>query len=42
MIKIPKGLKNTRKKRESDNKVNTSVEMIDASEEIYDKYMEDR
>jgi len=33
MIKIPKGLKNTRKKRESDNKVNTSVEMIDASEE---------
>ncbi len=33
MIKIPKGLKNTRKKRESDNKVNTSVEMINASEE---------
>jgi len=33
MIKIPKGLKNTRKKRESDNQVNTSVEMIDASEE---------
>jgi len=33
MIKIPKHLKNARKKREDDDKVNTSVEMIDASEE---------
>ena len=33
MIKIPKHLKNARKKREDDDKVNTSVEMVDASEE---------
>ena len=33
MIKIPKGLKSARKKREGDGKVNTSDEMIDASEE---------
>ena len=33
MIKIPKHLKNARKKREDDDKINTSVEMVDASEE---------
>ena len=33
MIKIPKGLKSTRKERKSDGKLNTSDEMIDASEE---------
>jgi|TARA_Y100000296_G_scaffold71894_1_gene87797 hypothetical protein len=33
MIKIPKHLKNTRKDRQGDGKVNTSVEMVDASEE---------
>ena len=33
MIKLPKGLKDTRKKRESDDKVNTTVEMVNASEE---------
>ena len=33
MIKIPGHLKGTRKNKEGDGKVNTSVEMIDASEE---------
>ena len=33
MIKIPKHLKNARKDRQGDGKVNTSVEMVDASEE---------
>ena len=33
MIKIPGHLKNARKNREGDDKVNTSVEMVDASEE---------
>ena len=33
MIKIPGHLKGTKKNREGDGKVNTSVEMIDASEE---------
>ena len=33
MIKIPGHLKNSRKKREGDGKVNTSVEMVNASEE---------
>ena len=33
MIKLPKNLKSARKKREGDGKVNTSDEMIDASEE---------
>ena len=33
MIKIPGHLKDARKNREGDGKVNTSVEMIDASEE---------
>ena len=32
-IKIPANLKSTRKKRQGDGKVNTAVEMIDASEE---------
>ena len=32
-IKIPANLKRTRKKRQGDGKVNTAVEMIDASEE---------
>ena len=32
-IKIPANLKSTRKKRPGDGKVNTAVEMIDASEE---------
>ena len=33
MIKIPGHLKGTKKNREHDGKVNTSVEMVDASEE---------
>ena len=33
MIKIPGHLKGTKKNREGDGKVNTSIEMIDASEE---------
>jgi hypothetical protein len=33
MIKIPGHLKGTKKNREQDGKVNTSVEMVDASEE---------
>ena len=33
MIKIPGHLKNSRKDRHGDGKVNTSVEMVDASEE---------
>ena len=33
MIKIPGRLKGTKKNREQDGKVNTSVEMVDASEE---------
>ena len=33
MIKIPGHLKNSRKDRHDDGKVNTSVEMVDASEE---------
>ena len=33
MIKIPGHLKGTKKNREGDGKVNTSVEMVDASEE---------
>ena len=33
MIKIPGHLKNSKKDRHSDGKVNTSVEMVDASEE---------
>ena len=32
-IKIPANLKSTRKKRQGDGKLNTAVEMIDASEE---------
>ena len=32
-IKIPANLKSTRKERQGDGKVNTAVEMIDASEE---------
>ena len=32
-IKIPANLKSTRKKRQGDGKVNSAVEMIDASEE---------
>ena len=32
-IKIPANLKSSRKKRQGDGKVNTAVEMIDASEE---------
>ena len=32
-IKIPANIKSTRKKRQGDGKVNTAVEMIDASEE---------
>ena len=33
MIKIPGHLKNSRKDRHDDGKVNTSVEMVNASEE---------
>ena len=32
-IKIPANLKSSRKKRQGDGKVNTAIEMIDASEE---------